>query len=218
MKGIEIEGRSVEEAIQEGLKKLQLEYKDVDIKILDEGKAGLFGLMGASPARVKISQKEPKKEKFVTPPNEKESKQTLEKILSFMGINSKVESRIQEQNVYLNIKTPEDKALLIGKNGQTLDALQLLINLIVGKTYQQKIVLDIEDYRARQEEKLINLAKTYAAEVKKTGKKKTIIPLPPHKRRIIHSTLNSDPSVQTLSEGKGIYRRITISPKTNDRV
>lgn len=214
MKGIEIEGRTVEEAIQKGLKELALEYKDVEVKILDEGKAGLFGLMGASPARVKLSQKvvQSKTQKHIPSSTANKAKQILEKTLNLMGINSEVEPLLQGKNLYMDIKT-EDSALLIGKRGETLDALQLLINLIVDKSYYQRIILDTSGYRNRQEKKLINLARIYAEEVKKTGKEKKLDPLTPHERKIVHSTLHSDPLVQTSSAGEGIYREITISLK-----
>ncbi|MCK4532201.1 Jag N-terminal domain-containing protein [bacterium] len=217
MKGLEITGRTVEEAIQKGLKKLGLGHKEVEIKILDEGKAGLFGLMGASPAKVKISQK---KMSVQNPPNdispvsEAQAKKILGNILRLMDIDNKVESFRQDEQLVLNIKTA-DSALLIEKIPLPLDSLQLLLNLIVAKTYHQNIILDTEDYRKRQKEKLIILAKNSAEKVKETKKAITLNPLPPHERKIIHLALQSDPFVQTASKGEGSHRRIIISLKNN---
>ena len=217
MKGLEITGRTVEEAIQKGLKKLGLDHKEVEIKILDEGKAGLFGLMGASPAKVKISQKNPSAQNTpnnISPVSEVQAKKILEEILCLMGIDNKVESFFQDEQLVLNIKTA-DSALLIEKNLPPLNSLQLLLNLIVAKTYQQKIILDTENYRKCQKEKLMTLAKNSAEKVKKTKKEIMLEPLPPQERKIIHLALQSDPHVQTASKGEGSHRRIIISLKNN---
>ncbi len=217
MKGLEITGRTVEEAIQKGLRKLALEHNEVEIKILDEGKAGLFGLMGASPAKVKISQKktgEGISQESLTSTSVIQAKQILEKTLCLMKIESKVESFLQEQQVFLDIKT-KDSSLLLEKKGQLLDSLQFLVNLSVGKSYQQKIILDIEGYRTRQKEKLVCLAQNSAEKVKTSREKIILAPLSPPERKIIHSTLQSDPFVQTVSHGEGPFRRITISLKEN---
>ena len=131
-----------------------------------------------------------------------------------MKIESKVESFLQEQQVFLDIKT-KDSSLLLEKKGQLLDSLQFLVNLSVGKSYQQKIILDIEGYRTRQKEKLVCLAQNSAEKVKTSREKIILAPLSPPERKIIHSTLQSDPFVQTVSHGEGPFRRITISLKEN---
>ena len=104
---------------------------------------------------------------------------------------------------------------LIGKHGQTLDALQYLISLYVNKESDSfvKIKLDTENYRARREETLKHLAKNIAHKVKRNRRPVALEPMNPYERRIIHSALQSDPYVTTHSEGEEPYRKVVITLK-----
>ena len=109
----------------------------------------------------------------------------------------------------------EDMGILIGKRGQTLDSLQYLTSLVVnkGKDKYIRVKLDTEDYRRRRKETLENLAKGIAYKVKKTHKPVVLEPMNPYERRIIHSALQGNKYVETISEGEEPYRHIVVRPK-----
>jgi spoIIIJ-associated protein len=224
----EFSGKNVEEAIEKGLKELGLSREDVEVKILDEGKAGLFGLMGASPAKVKLIVKPTKgltgEEKGEVAPEkpfaidltlaQKRAKEELEGILKIMGIGGEVSTSLEGGKVVANIKS-ENGAVLIGKKGQTLNALQLIVNLIVSRDEKTrtKVVVDMENYRQRREKALVKIAKEVASEVKRKGEPYELEPMSPDERRIIHLALKDDKDVETTSKGEGSYRRVVVSPK-----
>jgi spoIIIJ-associated protein len=108
----------------------------------------------------------------------------------------------------------DDAGLLIGKQGQTLEALQYLLTKIVSKKTRKKVrlVIDIESYRARHNEALTNLALKYGEKVKKSGKPVTLNPMNPHDRRLVHLALQGDKELKTMSRGEGLYKKIVVYP------
>jgi spoIIIJ-associated protein len=118
------------------------------------------------------------------------------------------------ERILLNIKG-DGSGLLIGRKGQTLDALEYLVNKIVHKGAEDKkrIVVDTENYRSRREESLVNLAQRLAEKAKRMGRPVTISPMSAHDRRIIHLALQEDKALRTWSTGTGLYRKIIISPE-----
>jgi spoIIIJ-associated protein len=114
----------------------------------------------------------------------------------------------------LNIRG-EEGGLLIGRKGQTLDALEYLVNKMVHKSREGKkrIVVDTENYRTRREESLVKLARRLAEKARQTGRPVTISPLNAHDRRIVHLALKDDRSLRTRSAGAGLYRKVIISPE-----
>ena len=109
----------------------------------------------------------------------------------------------------------EDMGILIGKRGQTLDSLQYLTSLVVnkGKSNYIRVKLDTEDYRRRRKETLENLARGIAYKVKKTRKPVVLEPMNPYERRIIHSALQGNKFVETVSEGEEPYRHVVVKLK-----
>lgn len=143
-------------------------------------------------------------------------KATLGGIIERMGINAYVEAHRREGRIVLEIKG-DGSGLIIGKHGQTLDALQYIMNKIAGKRYRElkeKVVLDTENYRGRRVEALENMALRMREKVRKTQKAVIIGPLNPQDRRIIHITLSGDAEVRTESEGEGFYKKLVITPKS----
>ena len=141
----------------------------------------------------------------------------VSKVLAGMGIEAVVDAEIvvEEETVYVNIQGP-DMGVLIGKRGQTLDALQYLTSLVVNRSSDapyMKVKLDTENYRARRKDTLENLARNIASKVRKTRRPATLEPMNPYERRIIHSMLQGDKFVETHSEGEEPYRRVVISLK-----
>jgi spoIIIJ-associated protein len=140
---------------------------------------------------------------------------TLSEIIERMGIDAYVEVHRKEGEIRLEIKG-DGSGLIIGKHGQTLDALQYIMNKISGKKYgelKEKVVLDTENYRARRFEALENMAFRMREKVKRSKRAVTIGPLNPQDRRIIHITLSGDEDVRTESKGEGFYKQLAIIPK-----
>ena len=224
----EFSGKNVEEAIEKGLKELGLSRDDVEVKILDEGKAGLFGLMGASPAKIKLIVKplkglgvEEEREVVREKPSgvnlisaQKKVKEELDEILKLMGMEAEVTTSLEGGRVVADIKS-ENGAILIGKKGQTLDALQLIVNLIVNRDEKTRtrVIVDTESYRQRRENALVEMAREVADEVKSKGNPRELEPMNPAERRVIHLALKNDKDVETTSKGEGNFRRVVVSPK-----
>ena len=223
----EFSGKNVEEAIEKGLTELGLSRDDVEVKILHEGKAGLFGLMGASPAKIKLIVKpvkgletEEKGEVVGEKPSgvdlisaQKRAKEELDEILKLMGMEAEVATSLEGGKVVADIKS-ENGAILIGRKGQTLNALQLMVNLIVNRDEKTrtKVIVDTESYRQRRENALVKMAKEVADEVKRKGQPRELEPMNPTERRVIHLALKNDRDVETTSKGEGSFRRVVVSP------
>lgn len=206
MKSIEITGRTVEEAISNALKELKLDREKVEIEVLEEGSKGIFKLLGAKPARVKATVKRD----YLY-----EAKTFLRDILDKMDL--KCEIRVKEENelVKINLNGP-NMGILIGHRGETLDAVQYLVSLVVNKDHEEeykRVILDTENYRLKREETLNRLAGRLAFKVKSTGKYVKLEPMNPYERRIIHSALQNNEYVTTYSEGEEPFRRVVIDLK-----
>jgi spoIIIJ-associated protein len=145
-----------------------------------------------------------------------EARTVLEQILSKIPVEAEVESSIENGAIYLNIKG-DGSGLLIGKKGQTLDALQFLVNKIINKEnapgHKVEIIVDTENYRLRKTENLRDMALKTSQKAKRTFKPVSMTPMPPHERRIIHMILAEDREVYTKSYGEGALRRIIVYPR-----
>ena len=140
----------------------------------------------------------------------------LSKIFTAMKITVNTEKFINRDNGIVTFKLHgDDMGILIGKHGQTLDALQYLTNLVANRAAEgrMRIVIDVEDYRDRRAETLTRLAKRLADKVKRTGERCALEPMNPHERKIIHTALQGDPTITTLSEGTDPYRKVVIELK-----
>jgi spoIIIJ-associated protein len=145
---------------------------------------------------------------------------TLRKLLSAMGVEAEVVATEDAERITLEVKGPET-GLVIGKKGQTLDALQYLVNKILGKQLGEgqgkPLTVDAEGYRGRRAESLIELAHRLAEKARRTGRPVAADPMSPADRRVIHVALANTPGLTTRSEGEGIYRHLVIIP-TDDGV
>lgn len=152
-----------------------------------------------------------------------EIKDELLKILKFMNIEADIELKVFDKtkiiSININNVTEEDKSILIGKRGKTLDSLQYIIGILVNKRTNTfyNVKLDIGDYRERRKKTLENLARNLAKKCKYTNKKIEMNYMNAYERKIIHTTLQNDKYVETYSEGKEPYRRVCILPKKNKR-
>jgi len=139
-------------------------------------------------------------------------------VVGLMGIEAEVGKKESEESVLYTLNGPR-MGLIIGRRGETLDALQYLSNIVAGREkdiQRKRIVVDAEDYRSRREETLVRLATRLATKAKKSGRRVVLEPMNPQERRIIHTTLEKDPDVRSLSEGEEPYRRLVIYPTGGD--
>lgn len=147
--------------------------------------------------------------------NEGKAQQFLQELTRLMGVDVAVAVMTDEEgNVRVNM-TGDSKGILIGRRGETLDALQYLTSLQVNKGQEgyTRVTLDTENYRAKREEALVRLANRMANRCQKTGRKVSLEPMNPYERRILHSALQSHPAVTTHSEGEEPNRRVVITLK-----
>lgn len=276
-KGIEIKGKTVDDAIMKGLTQLALGIDEVDIDIIHEGSKGIFGFGRSALVRITQKQegeskvfkldmdeaeaKEADKKEEIQKPEVKETKEAEDKkpqvkhrenkrekkqqpnrgaaekapakqevkyydeitelgksardflmgAVNRMGVNVVLSTFENDDTIYIDIKT-EQAGMLIGRRGETLDALQYLTSLAVNKADDsyKRIILDTENYRAKREESLVRLANKIANQVIRTGRKVVLEPMNPYERRILHSTLQSNEKVDTLSEGEEPYRKVVV--------
>ena len=203
---IETEAETVEEAMDIALLRLNATREEVNIIIINEPAKGILSF-GAKPAKIRAMLKED----ITAAPDA-----VLREMLMRIGIDGDVESEFIEGSLHLNMKT-DSPALLIGKQGQTLDAIERILNCIVNKNAlaKKKVFVNTEGYRKRREQTLTDLAHQVAAKVKRTRQDATLSPMSAKDRRIIHLTLQDDDDVSTFSQGEGDMRRVVVSRQTH---
>jgi len=206
---VEKVGKTVSEAVEQALADLGIGAEQAQVDVLEEPTRGLFGILGNRMAKVRVRVKE-------TP--SRRARTFLEKIFKAMDLSADMD--IQEDNGVLSIDIQgEGLGVLIGKRGETLDALQYLVSLSVNKKQEEKyrVLLDVGGYRVRREQTLEDLALRLAEKARQKGRNVILEPMSPHERRIIHTTLQGLEDVYTYSEGEEPYRKIIISPKRHAR-
>lgn len=224
----EFEGRNEQEAISKAVETLQLDRNEFDVEILESGRWGLFK---KNNVKIRIHMHEQgasetkKKEKKPKPAAAGKQSEFEEKVITYlqtilekMGYLSEVHVAYRRDNkIGMNINS-KHSAIIIGKKGKNLDALQLLVNVYAGLLDESKrIIIDTENYRIRHEENLVRLAYKTAEAVKKSRKSKLLEPMNPFERRLIHSALNDILDIETKSEGDGLYKQVRITYRGADR-
>lgn len=214
---IESEGETVDDAVAHALSSLALDRSDVDIDILSNPSRGLFGL-GGRKARVRVTRRTLGTSSTRTGDGAaslgEHARTLLEDLLGRMGFECSVSIEAGEDTPTLQI-AGEQASVLIGKHGQTLDALEYILNRIVSREEElaSRFHLDCEQYRVKRKRSLEELAQRVAAQVKKRGRSVMLSPMSPRDRRILHLALQGDPDLTTRSSGEGSYRRLEILPQ-----
>ena len=210
MEYIEVSGRTVEDAVTEAVIKLGTTSDKIEYEVIDKGSAGFLGI-NRKDAVIKAWKKYSVEDNI---------REFLNKVFHAMELEVEILiSQDEEGKVFdVDLKGAE-MGVLIGKRGQTLDALQYLTNLAVNKNAEEyvKVKVDTEDYRKRRRETLENLAKNIAFKVKRTKRPVSLEPMNPFERRIIHSALQNDKFVSTHSEGIEPYRHVVVTLKRDNR-
>jgi spoIIIJ-associated protein len=231
MAGVETSGKTVDEAIERALDELDATREDIEYEVLSEPKGGILGV-GGSEARVRVwrAGEDPNAPAATATGEDGElieddaemAAQMLDHLLELMGITADVSIRDPETpgdglgmaNAVLDVEG-DDLGLLIGRRGETLAALQYLLNLMAGRkmTERTMFTVDVEGYRRRREKQLNSLARRMADQVRRSRRPVTLEPMPPNERRIIHLCLAEDSEVETASVGEGENRKVSISLK-----
>ena len=228
------EGKTTNEAIENGLKQLKVSKKMVDIKVLEnEEKRSFFSILAPRVVKVELTVKEnlekeekntkteikkPKKEIILTEKEKEEAKQNIEKFLKELkeSIKEEFEYEIIKTDSKINVNlNGEGLGYLIGYRGETLYAMQNIMSTIAGKGIQNRVrvILDIQGYKEKREKTLEELAKKVAKTVMKTKKPVKLEPMQAYERKIIHSALQENEKIETISVGEEPHRRIVISLK-----
>ena len=230
MASLEIEGKSIEEAIETACHQLNVPREKLEIEVLNSGSTGIFGIVGSKKARIRATVKEEAVEtvpEAPTPPTQvvpdslpvlpseidlvAEAQTVTQDILKLMGLEATLQVEQERETLHIRIEG-DTSGLLIGRRGQTLDALQYLITRILNRkgSDKTKVVLDSGDYRSRRKSYLEEMALKMAEKAKQTGKPVVISPLNAHDRRIVHLTLEKDKSLKTISRGEGQLKKMVI--------
>ena len=203
MKEYEFSGKTVEEAIEEGLRTLGIGREEAQIAVLEEGKkGGLF--TKAVKARVSMGKK---------PTDGERAAEFLDGLFELMHVSATTELDEDGEHTRVNVITANTYAL-VGHRGELLDALQVLAGAVanIGREEYKRIVVDCEGYRDKRELTLKHLAEKLAAKAVRLGRKVSIEPMTPYERRIIHAALADSTEVKTASEGKEPNRYVVVIP------
>ena len=220
----EYEGKTEKEAIEIAANELGLERDQFDVEILETQKNSIFKkgyvkirvhtlddnntAFGKSESNHASAAADP------LPQDEFEQKliEFITTVIEKMGYDAKVKvSYREEKKLGIRLESSHS-SILIGRKGKNLDALQLLANIYAGRLGHEevRVILDTENYRIRREESLVRLAYTTADKVRSSRNSILLEPMNPFERRLIHTTLNDIPDVETKSEGDGVYKQVRV--------
>jgi len=238
---IKFEGKNIEKAVKKACSKLKIDKEKLKYKVISYGSTGIFGLAGRKKAKINVVMPEDNTEKQ-KPENNKlnnkldnkddgksiydyknnelrenytqTGKDVLQKIIDSITQDAKIEIEEQSQKTIFNV-VGGNSALLIGKRGKTLEAIQIIVEKAINNKNETRArtIVDIEGYKEKRISYLKSLAKRLADKCKRFGKPMSLGEMNAHDRRIIHITLKSDKEVSTRSKGEGVLRKIVIFPK-----
>ena len=204
MEYIEFTGKSLEEALTNAAVSLGIPSDELEYTVIEEASSGFLGIFNTKPAKIRVAKKKSVEDVVNT---------FLGDMFQAMNMVVSIDVKVDEvtETVEINL-TGEDMGLLIGKRGQTLDALQYIVRLVINKEIggYLKVKVDTENYRERRKETLESLAKNIAYKVKRTKRPVSLEPMNPYERRIIHSALQNDKYVTTHSEGDEPFRHVVV--------
>jgi spoIIIJ-associated protein len=226
----EFHASDVEEAVLKAAKSLGVSPEELRYEVLDEGSAGCLGI-GAREARIRVIEERPESPSVMPePPKEQETEdeageeapaellEEIERLTSeivhAMGLGGRVDVYDAGDFIAADVAT-DHTAILIGQKGETIDALQYLINSAIyrNRPFVKRIILDSEGYRQRRIEAIQGIAHRSARRAIRERRSIKLPPMSPAERRIVHVYLKDNPRVTTFSEGTGANRRVTVAPR-----
>lgn len=199
---IESFGETIEEAVEKSLLQLRCTRAEVQTTIVQAPSSGLFGLIGSRQAQVKVRLTD----RAVI------ARVICGQLLKICGFDCTVDVHLESERIHLNIEGNES-SLIIGRHGQTLEALQSIVVLLTDRHVSDRtpVVLDIDNYRVRRERSLERLARRLASQVRRTGRAVLVPPLPPEERKVFHLSIRKEDGVDSRSLGEGYERKIVVS-------
>lgn len=206
MSGCEATGRTYEEAVEKALTSLGIKKNNATIEVIDEPSQGILGLIGNKSARVSVALKHEPAEYL---------ENYLQELITLMKIDGRVTVKEDEEKLEAAV-FGDDVGVLIGRRGKTLSDMQYLLNVVMRRQFailNKMVVLDVENYRARREKTLTQLAQSVARKVSRDGYEQALEPMNPQERRIIHLALQEFPDVTTYSSGEEPYRKVIVAPR-----
>jgi spoIIIJ-associated protein len=246
---LEFESKSVEKALQKASQKLNIPASKLEHDVISHGSTGIFGLVGSKKAKIRVVLPDKHSERSIEPESSEMTeterqgvdsivdeafgkvptadisdddldlgKEVLQKMVDLITSEATIDTQTAKGKILYEVKGG-NAAVLIGKRGQTLEAMQYLVEKIINKQNQKRIrvEVDVEGYLQNRRERLESLALRFSAKAKKTGRPLTAGQFNAHDRRIIHIALKEDREVRTHSVGEGYYRKLKIYPKKKRR-
>lgn len=229
METLEFEGKTYEEAVKKASQELNVDERDLDVEVKEVDTKGILGLLGTKKIRITVrlrgSEGDSGQEAAVTAiSDEAPLRDTVEEFgiafLKDFGRHVGLDFQVMATDIgektdrILFLVQCDDGDVLIGKDGEILEALQHLLRLAVAKKFKQnlKLLVDINGYRERRKKALTIMAKRLADKAKRSGKKLKTDPLNPYERRIIHTLFKHNKGITTKSEGEGHIKRVVLTP------
>ncbi|MBT4511355.1 MAG: protein jag [Chloroflexi bacterium] len=226
MEAREVSAKTVEEAVELALNEMGLDRSEVEIEVLQEGKRGILG-WGGEEALVKVIPLTPTGKRGTLDSTrgvgsdtesglpDNTAKEVVEQLLSLMQVSATVEVRQPEDSespLTLDIDG-DDPGILIGRRGQSLSALQYMVNFVASRKHQSgvRVIVDVAGYRKRRQDELQNMALRVADTVKSNGRSVMLEPMLAWERRAVHITLRDSREISTGSVGTGDRRKVVIS-------
>jgi spoIIIJ-associated protein len=217
----EFEGKNEEEAISRAIEALGLNRDEIDVEIVETRKSSF--LFGGGKVRIRVHLEEDAPEEHAAGPSaasaasapesefEKQMVEFLRGLVERIGVSARVRIGFREQKKLGIDLDSQDSGILIGKKGQTLEAIQTIANVVAGRVKDGvRVVVDSQNYRSRRERSLVRMAEATAEEVRRTGHSRLLEAMNPFERRLVHTALSNLQDIQTESEGEGMYKRVRI--------
>jgi spoIIIJ-associated protein len=229
-KRLEAEGETIDEAIERALAALAISREEAEVEIVQDARRGVFGF-GAQPARVRVSTRETAVGQVSVTASVSQTPsiasamgddeiRILGRLLDLMGFSARIVPAVGDEPTEVRLCiSSEAGGLLIGRHGQTLDALEYLLNRLVERHADRgkRITLDAEGYRERRRRELVETAHRLASRVRETGRPVAMNPSTARERRVVHLALANDARLITRSDGEGALRHVVIFPRHPDR-
>jgi len=199
-------GKTIDDAVKNGLAQLQVTEERVKVVVVEQPVKGFLGLIGSKEAKVELE---------LIPDSKEEAESFIRDVAKAMGLDVLLTWQESKDGILLSIACDGDIGMIIGKRGQTLDALQYLVTIVANRYSDNhiRIVLDAQNFREGRRKRLESLSDRLAGTVIRTRKEIVLEPMVPHERKIIHSHLQSHAKVRTFSKGDEPNRRIVIALK-----
>lgn len=200
-----VSGKTVVDAVGEGLRQWKVKEDRVKVTVLEQPSKGLFGLIGAKQAKVELE---------LIPDPAEEAELFLLEVVRTMGVDVQVQRQPGPDSLTLQLSGPEI-GIMIGRRGQTLDALQYLVNIAANRQADHpiRIILDAEEFRSRRKQTLEELSMRIASKVMRTKQDVVLEPMSSLDRKVIHAKLQDHPTVKTYSQGDEPNRKVVVSLK-----